>query len=113
MMKKLFPHILFALSTTLVNTQNLPEVFSAIPIVIKENHSGPEFANDIRAFDQGLSEFGKGIGAWISYGDRGERKNKMAYGFTFDLKETRDYYFPSADAEEDGSYPKFGALMQS
>lgn len=111
MMRQFLPLFLFAfLLAAGLQAQSLPEVFSAIPVTISDGHSGPAFANDIRNLDAGLQKFGKGVGAWVSYGDRGERQGKMSWGFTFDLKEVRDYYFPTADGET-GAYPKFSALM--
>ncbi len=102
--------VILVLCHFILESQPLPEVFSAIPVTIMDGHSGPAFANDIRDLDEGLQKFGKGVGAWVSYGDRGERKGKMSWGFTFDLKEVRDYYFPTSDGDA-GAYPKFGALM--
>ncbi len=109
-MKKLISVLLILSTSALVSAQALPEVFSAIAVEIKENHSGPEFANKMRAVNKAMRQHGKGIGVWLSYGDRGERKNKLTWGFAFDFKEVRDYYFPKADAGE-GAYPRFEALM--
>ena len=92
--------------------QNLPEVFSAIAIKIKEGHTAPEITNNARALNQGLKKHGKGIGYWVSYGDRGERAGKLSVGFTFDFKENRDYYFPKADDNSPGANPQFEALSQ-
>ncbi|MBK8504123.1 MAG: hypothetical protein IPL46_19085 [Saprospiraceae bacterium] len=92
--------------------QNLPEVFSSIPIKVNEGHSPPEVTNYIKALNRGLSQFGRGIGAWISYGDRGERAQQLVWGFTFDFKESRDYYFPKADDTSDAGSPQFAALFE-
>lgn len=92
--------------------QNLPEIISSIPIKVKEGHSPPEVTNYVKAMNRGLNEFGRGIGAWISYGDRGERAQQLVWGFTFDFKEARDYYFPKADDNSEGANPQFDALAQ-
>ena len=91
---------------------DLPEVFSATAILVKEGHSPPEVTNNVRKLNQGLKKFGKGIGYWISYGDRGEREGKLSSGFTFDYKGVRDYYFPKADDNSEGANPHFEALME-
>ena len=103
--------LLLAVVFTMANAQNLPEAFSTINVNIKENHSGPEFANYITQLNAGMQQFGNGIGMYLSYGDRGDRKGKLTYGFRFDLKKTRDYYFPSADAEGENAYPQINALI--
>lgn len=92
--------------------QNLPEVFSAISIKVKEGHAPPEVANYIKALNRNLSHFGRGVGAWISYGDRGDRAQQLVWGFSFDFKESRDYYFPKADDNSEGANPQFDALAQ-
>ncbi|HPQ99279.1 MAG TPA: hypothetical protein PK066_07055 [Saprospiraceae bacterium] len=109
-MKTMFT-LLLALVFTYSNAQNLPEVFSAININLKEDHSSTEFANFMGQLNEGMQHFGKGIGMWASYGDRGDRKGKFAYGFAFELKENRDYYFPTADAEGENAYPQITALI--
>lgn len=92
--------------------QNLPEVFSSMSVTIKEGHSPPEVTNYVKAANKGLQKYGRGIGLWISYGDRGEQIQKFAWGFTFDFKEVRDYYFPKADDNSDGANPQFNAMAQ-
>ncbi|MDH3652330.1 MAG: hypothetical protein OEQ53_21755 [Saprospiraceae bacterium] len=112
-MKKLLLTSVVLLLAFYTQAQNLPEVFSAINITVKEGHSGPEVANGLMAVNMAMQKHGRGIGVWMSYGDRGERKQKLSWGFTFELKENRDYYFPSADAEDEGAYPQFGALQKA
>lgn len=91
--------------------ENLPEVFSAINFKVKDGHSGPEIANKMYRLNQAMKKHGKGIGMWLAYGDRGERAKQHSYGFTFDFIESRDYYFPTADAAGMDAYPQFAALQ--
>jgi tetratricopeptide (TPR) repeat protein len=92
--------------------RDLPEVFSAMRVNVKEGHSIPEVVNNVRAVNHGMKEYGKGLGTWISYGDRGDRAGKLSMGFAFSLKENRDYYFPKADEHGQGANPQFTALTE-
>ncbi len=48
--------VMLVLCHFILESQPLPEVFSAIPVTIMEGHSGPAFANDIRDLDRGLQK---------------------------------------------------------
>lgn len=96
------------LSTTLIG-QNFPEVISVREIEMNENASGIHFHNDVIEMRQSLKKHAKGASVALLWGDRGERKNKMLHTWAFDLKANRDYYFPTADADD---YAQLGALME-
>lgn len=109
-MEKLTLCLTLLLFSFVVPAQNLPEVFSSIPIKMKENHSPPEMTNYLKELNRGLQKYGRGVSFWMSYGDRGERKQQLVYGFGFDFKANRDYYFPVADDNSEGANPQVQAV---
>lgn len=111
-MEKLTLLLTFSLFTVFAFTQNLPEIFSSIQVKMKDGHSPPEMTNYIKDLNRGLDKFGRGVQFWMSYGDRGERKQQLVYGFAFDFKANRDYYFPIPDDNSDSGNPQFQALAQ-
>jgi len=87
--------------------QNFPEVIAVREIKLKAETNPVEFQNSMKELGAGLDKYGKGISAQLWYGDRGERKDQYLHTWIFELKANRDYYYPTADAEE---YSKMSAL---
>ncbi|MCB0687289.1 MAG: hypothetical protein KDC53_12220 [Saprospiraceae bacterium] len=111
-MKKLLLTSLSVFLCFFLFAQKLPEVFSAMPVTIKDGHSAPEVTNFIKSVNRGMHKYGKGISFWMSYGDRGEQKNQLVFGFAFDYRQARDYYFPKPDDNSADAIPQFRALTE-
>lgn len=86
----------------------VPEVFSAREISLKEGVDATEFHEMAKESAQQLAEKSLGMYSGLMKGDRGSRDGKYLATYGFMYKAARDYYFPTEDAKE---YPQIAALQ--
>ena len=86
--------------------QNMPEVVSMREITLKTGVDPVNFHNLSDLGSEQIEELSRGMHAWLWKGNRGKRDGQYLHTYGFDLKATRDYYFPK---EGEGS-PKMNAL---
>lgn len=87
--------------------QNMPEVVSIREFKLKPETDPIHFHNLSDIGTEQIEEKSRGLHIWIWKGNRGERTGEYLHTYGFDLKATRDYYFPSEEAPA----PKMEALM--
>ena len=97
----------FYLGAAALIAQNMPEMVSLREVTLKDGVDPINFHNLADIATEQIEDLSRGIHTWFWKGNRGKRSGKYLHTWGFDLKASRDYYFPS----EGGGAPQMEALM--
>ncbi|MDH5597897.1 MAG: hypothetical protein OEY34_02170 [Cyclobacteriaceae bacterium] len=86
----------------------LPEVVSVRNVEIVNVVAEILYANSVKEYAELETQYLPGVKRFLMKGERGVRTGKYVFVYTFDHMYTRNYYFPTPDAE---SYPKYTAQI--
>ncbi|MDH5599196.1 MAG: hypothetical protein OEY34_08725 [Cyclobacteriaceae bacterium] len=111
-MKKIITAVIFISSILVYNESHsqfkLPEVFSVRNVEIVNVVAEILYANSVKEYAELETQYLPGVKRFLMKGERGVRTGKYVFVYTFDHRYTRNYYFPTPDAE---SYPKYTAQI--
>jgi hypothetical protein len=100
--------VLFPALYSDVSGQNLPEVIALRELELHSNTNEIVFLNYYSKWCDLIREHSKGASGWVMKGDRGNRSGEYIFAWTFNYKDTRDYYFPSSSM---ANYPQWNAVL--